>query len=169
MCSVCHVATSKNLSISHTCCRRRKSKQWTWKSPDGKVKKEIDYILIKRSIALNSDVIQKVNTGSDHSLIWKAQSQLGSSHRKDELQIKLQSRSEKKPKTKIKTWMKWPNGSTRPSWNVHTKQQEETARTRRKSSKTIELQKKTRDKAEKQQTARKKIEYTELCKTIGRP
>ena len=41
-----------------------------WRSPNGLVKNEIDYILTnKKSIVKNVKVIQRVNVGSDHRLV----------------------------------------------------------------------------------------------------
>ena len=63
-------ATSENLTISNTCFKKRKSRKWTWRSPNGLVKNEIDYILTnKKSIVKNVEVIQRVNVGSDHRLV----------------------------------------------------------------------------------------------------
>ena len=63
-------ATSENLTISNTCFKKRKSKKWTWRGPNGLVKNEIDYILTnKKSTVKDVDVIQRVNIGSDHRLV----------------------------------------------------------------------------------------------------
>ena len=63
-------ATSERLTISNTCFKKRQSRKWTWKSPNGLVKNEIDYLLTnKKSLVENVEVIQRVNVGSDHRLI----------------------------------------------------------------------------------------------------
>ena len=63
-------ATSENSTISNTYFKKRKSRKWTWRSPNRLVKNEIDYILInKKSIVKNVEVIQRVNVGSDHRLV----------------------------------------------------------------------------------------------------
>lgn len=49
--------------------QKEKEKKLTWKIPDGKVKNEIDYMANKESIVFNTDVVQRVNIGSDHRLV----------------------------------------------------------------------------------------------------
>ena len=41
-------ATSENITISSTCFKKRKSKKWPWRSPNGPVKNYIDYILTNK-------------------------------------------------------------------------------------------------------------------------
>ena len=63
-------ATSANLTISNTCLKKRKSRKWTWRSPNGLAKIEIDYILTNKEIIVkNAEVIQKVNVRSDRRLV----------------------------------------------------------------------------------------------------
>ena len=46
------------------------SRNCTWRSPNGLVTNEIDYILTnKKSIVKNVEVTQRVNVGSDHRLV----------------------------------------------------------------------------------------------------
>lgn len=49
--------------------QKEKEKKLTWKIPYGKVKNEIDYMANKESIVFNTDVVQRVNIGSDHRLV----------------------------------------------------------------------------------------------------
>ncbi|XP_044760870.1 craniofacial development protein 2-like [Coccinella septempunctata] len=45
-------------------------RKWTWKSPDGKTKNEIDYILAdKQKICTDVSVLSRFDTGSDHRLV----------------------------------------------------------------------------------------------------
>ena len=63
-------ATSENLTIPNTCFKKRKSKKWTWRGPNGLVKNEIDYILTnKKSTVKDVDVIQRVKRWSYHQLV----------------------------------------------------------------------------------------------------
>ncbi|KAL3287522.1 hypothetical protein HHI36_001991 [Cryptolaemus montrouzieri] len=46
------------------------TRRWNWKSPDGKVKNEIDSIILnKREICYNVSVLNKFDTNSDHRLV----------------------------------------------------------------------------------------------------
>ena len=62
-------AASKNLKIANTHYKKRKSRKWTWRSPNGETKNEIDYILANKNIVQNVDVVQRVNIGSDHRMV----------------------------------------------------------------------------------------------------
>ena len=62
-------ATSKNLRIENTFFKKSKNRKWTWKSPNGAVMNEIDYILSNRNVVLNVEAIQRVNIGSDHRMV----------------------------------------------------------------------------------------------------
>ena len=61
--------TSEYLTISNTCFKKRKSRKWAWRSPNGLVE-NVYYILTNRkSIVKNVEVIQRLNVGSDHRLV----------------------------------------------------------------------------------------------------
>ena len=48
---------------------QKKSGRWTWRSPDGHTKNDIDYIVIdKPSMVTDVTVINRVNSGSDHRM-----------------------------------------------------------------------------------------------------
>ena len=50
--------------------QKKAGRRWTWKSPNGVTKTEIDYILTNRpDIVKDITVINQVNTGSDHRLV----------------------------------------------------------------------------------------------------
>lgn len=49
---------------------KNKNKKWTWKSPDGKTKNEIDFILTnKKAIVEDVSVLNKFEYNSDHRLV----------------------------------------------------------------------------------------------------
>ena len=59
--------TSKNFKIMNT---QQAGRRWTWRSPDGNTKNEIDYITTdKPSMVTDVTVINRVNIGSDHSMV----------------------------------------------------------------------------------------------------
>ncbi|XP_046856000.1 craniofacial development protein 2-like [Xenia sp. Carnegie-2017] len=63
-------AISNGLTIANTMFKKPAKRKWTWRSPNGEVKNEIDYILVnKKEIMLNIEVINTVNIGSDHRMI----------------------------------------------------------------------------------------------------
>ena len=50
--------------------QKKAGRRWTWKSPNGVTKTEIDYILTNRpDIVTDVTVINQVNIGSDHRLV----------------------------------------------------------------------------------------------------
>src|SRR5277367_5522719 len=63
-------ATSRKLYIANSKFPKKSSRKWTWKSPDGSVKNEIDFIMTNRSNTIEDlTVLNRVNTGSDHRLV----------------------------------------------------------------------------------------------------
>lgn len=56
----------------HPFSKKKKTKRkWTWQSPDGVIKNEINYIICnQRSICRDVSVINKLHTGSDHRLFY---------------------------------------------------------------------------------------------------
>ncbi len=47
--------------------QKKAGRRWTWRSPDGNTKNEIDYIMTdKPSMVTDVTVINRVNIGSDH-------------------------------------------------------------------------------------------------------
>ena len=62
-------ATYKNLKIVNTFFNK-KPQRWTWKSPGGRTKNEIDYFLTDTTNKIKDiNAINKVNVGSDHRLV----------------------------------------------------------------------------------------------------
>ena len=63
-------ATSNNFKIMNTQFQKKAGRRWTWRSPDGNTKNEIDYIMTdKPSMVTDVTVINRVNIGSDHSMV----------------------------------------------------------------------------------------------------
>ena len=63
-------ATSKNFKIMNTKFQKKAGRRWTWRSPDGNTKNEIDYIMTdKPSMVTDVTVINRVNIGSDHRMV----------------------------------------------------------------------------------------------------
>ena len=63
-------AASRKLYIGNSKYKKRDTRKWTWKSPDGYVKNEIDFIMTnKESTIEDLTVVSRVNTGSDHRLV----------------------------------------------------------------------------------------------------
>ena len=62
-------ATSKNFKIMNTQFQKKAGMRWTWRSPDGHTKNEIDYIMTdKPSMVTDVTVINRVNIGSEHRM-----------------------------------------------------------------------------------------------------
>ena len=63
-------ATSNNLKIMNTQFPKKAGRRWTWRSPDGNTKNEIDYIMTdKPSMVTDVTVPNRVNIGSDHRMV----------------------------------------------------------------------------------------------------
>ncbi|ELT97455.1 hypothetical protein CAPTEDRAFT_193412 [Capitella teleta] len=178
-------ATSKNLKITNTYFEKKSSRKWTWRSPNGETKNQIDFIMTnKKDIILNTEVIQRLNTGSDHRLV---RSTIRTNHRlerskmvrrpapkinieklmenKEEFQLELRNRFEILAATQ--------GGIEEESEKVCTTIQEcaksvggiDNSRKREKlKTDTKEMLKKRREM--KRDTNRNEIEYAEISKTI---
>ena len=63
-------AASRKLYIGNSKYKKRDNRKWTWKSPDGNVKNEIDFIMTDNENTIEDlTVVNRVNTGSDHRLV----------------------------------------------------------------------------------------------------
>lgn len=61
---------NENLYCMNTFFKKPIQRKWTWRSPSGNVKNEIDYILTnKREICTDVSVLSKFDTGSDHRMV----------------------------------------------------------------------------------------------------
>jgi len=178
-------ATSKNLRIENTFFKKSKNRKWTWKSPNGLVKNEIDYILSNRNVVKNVETIQRVNIGSDHRMVRskiRLDTKLERSRmvrsgkpkinlealtsRAEEFQLKLQNRFESLETDGDVEEMAGNITSAIQECALETAGKETSHRREKLKPKTKELLKKRREMAGKDQSAREKIEYSELCKTI---
>lgn len=62
--------TAENLYCMNTFFKKPIQRKWTWKSPDGKTKNEIDFILTnKKKYCTDVTVLNRFDTGSDHRLV----------------------------------------------------------------------------------------------------
>ncbi|XP_072018244.1 craniofacial development protein 2-like [Amphiura filiformis] len=63
-------ATQQNLVIANTFFKKKENRYWTWESPGGKIRNQIDFVLSsQRGILQNCEVITNVDIGSDHRMI----------------------------------------------------------------------------------------------------
>ena len=63
-------AERHKFKIMNTFFKKRLNRRWTWISPNGATKNEIDYIMTDRpDIFLDVSVINSLNTGSDHRMV----------------------------------------------------------------------------------------------------
>ena len=64
---------SKNLKIMNTQFLKKEGRRWTWRSPDGHTRNEIDYIMTdKPSMVTDVTVINRINIGGDHRMVMGA-------------------------------------------------------------------------------------------------
>ena len=62
--------TSKDYKIMNTLFQKKIERRWTWRSPDGKTKNEIDYVVTdKPNMITDVRVINRINIGSDHRML----------------------------------------------------------------------------------------------------
>ena len=63
-------ATSKNFKIMNIHFQKKSGRSWTWRSPDGHTKNEINYVITdKPSMVTDVTVIYRINIGSDHMMV----------------------------------------------------------------------------------------------------
>ncbi|XP_073980223.1 uncharacterized protein [Rhodnius prolixus] len=63
-------AEANNLAIMNTFFKKDPERKWTWISPDGNTKNEIDYVIVNRKeIVIDVDTEDNINIGSDHKAI----------------------------------------------------------------------------------------------------
>ncbi|KAL0870816.1 hypothetical protein ABMA27_005741 [Loxostege sticticalis] len=67
---ITNFALENNLTVLNTVFKKNKKNMWTWISPDGKTKNEIDFIMTNRNRHFNNfSVINKLNFNTNHRLI----------------------------------------------------------------------------------------------------
>ena len=63
-------AEKYNMRVMNSFFQKRAGRKWTWRSPNGTTKNEIDFVLADESNSVsNVTVINKVNIGSDHRMV----------------------------------------------------------------------------------------------------
>ena len=63
-------AEEKGLYIANSFFKKNKNRYWTWESPNGEYKNQIDYIMCsEKSTVEDCEVIPKVDIGSDHRMV----------------------------------------------------------------------------------------------------
>ena len=63
-------ATSNNFKIMNTQFQKKAGRRWTWRSPDGHTRNEIDYIMTDKPSMVNDvTVFNRINIGSDHRMV----------------------------------------------------------------------------------------------------
>ena len=68
--SLINFAVRHQLKIMNTMFKKSPNRRWTWISPNGHTKNEIDFILTNRPHTFTDvSVINSLNTGSDHRMV----------------------------------------------------------------------------------------------------
>ena len=68
--SLINFAVRHQLKIMNTVFKKSANRRWTWISPNGHTKNEIDFILTNRPHTFTDvSVINSLNTGSDHRMV----------------------------------------------------------------------------------------------------
>ncbi|XP_063957603.1 craniofacial development protein 2-like [Lytechinus pictus] len=63
-------ALSRGLEVMTSFFKKKEHRKWTWQSPNGTTRNEIDFILTNRpDIVKDVSVLNRFNTGSDHSKV----------------------------------------------------------------------------------------------------
>ena len=91
-------AAENRLFITNTLFEKQTSRYWTWESPGGIYKNQIDFILTTdKTIFQNTEILTQVDIGSDHRLLRgkikmnKKLTRLKKIHRKKALKINIQN------------------------------------------------------------------------------
>lgn len=179
-------ATLEKYKIMNTMFQKKEKRRWTWKSPNGTTKNEIDYILTnKPDIITDVTVINRVNIGSDHRMVMssvrldtkqerrklvnKKQTKVDTTQillRRQEFQIELKNRFKA-----LQVTDDLDSENEKLSEIIQqsaTEVAKETIKPEksRLSSPTRALMKKRRQMSNKTVNTRMRVEYAEICKTI---
>ena len=180
------IAKSKNLKIGNTFYRKRKIRKWTWISPNGQTRHEIDYILAnKKNMIQNVNVIKRVNIGSDQRMVRskiKMNARLermkmirpkgvkvninSLKQKENEFQLKLQNRFEALQEEDSVEEMALNITKTIKECAMETAGKEERRREEKLKQETKELLKERRAMAKKDLNDQERREYNKLCQTI---
>ncbi|XP_041472578.1 uncharacterized protein LOC121421843 [Lytechinus variegatus] len=175
-------ASSRGLKVMNSFFKKKEYRKWTWQSPNGTTRNEIDFILTNRpDIITDVSVLNRFNTGSDHRLVrakMHVNFKLERSklirknaslnvdklkHRKDEFQLQLRNRFQV-----LQDEVNQEDINDIYNKFSHTVQ---TCALKRENQTTDKITKETLDLMGKRRqmkvsTQKDSIEYTELCKTI---
>ncbi|XP_072033242.1 uncharacterized protein [Amphiura filiformis] len=180
-------AISNKLKIMNTFFKKSASRRWTWRSPNGKTKNEIDFILTNKPNTIHDvKVLNKVNTGSDHRMLLckmkidtrlERQKLLRPKHRKADLE-NLKTKKEEfqlELKNRFQT-LQEQEDTDLDSWNDQLVDiiQESALKVagRARKEKESKISDSTKQLLEKRRNMKRdgigiqNIEYTETCKTI---
>uniref|UniRef100_A0A3P9KP93 Endonuclease/exonuclease/phosphatase domain-containing protein n=1 Tax=Oryzias latipes TaxID=8090 RepID=A0A3P9KP93_ORYLA len=178
-------AKSKGLKIGNTFYRKRKIRKWTWISPNGETRNEIDYILANKNMIQNVNVIKRVNIGSDHRMVRskiKMNTRLERmkmmrpkgvkvnintlKQKENEFQLKLQNRFEALQEEESLEEMALNITKTIKDCAMETAGKEERRGEEKLKQETKELLKERRAMAKKDLNDQDRREYNKLCQTI---
>ncbi|GFO10588.1 endonuclease-reverse transcriptase [Plakobranchus ocellatus] len=63
-------AEEGNLTITNRLFKKQEKRMWTWESPDGTTRNQIDFIVTsEKNISKDCGVITKINISSDHRMV----------------------------------------------------------------------------------------------------
>ena len=168
-----------NLYIMNTFFQKNPNRKWTWESPNGTTKNEIDYILTSRKDTVRDvSVLNKFRTGSDHRLV-RAKIQLNVKLERRKLLrnpisrlLDINKLAEKQEefqavlKDRISGMQEDPKHHL---MEIISNTAKEVGGTR-KFGKNTKLSEQTKDmlklRREMKSSGRSRVEYVELCKTI---
>ena len=180
-------ATAHGFKIMNTYYKKKKNRRWTWRSPNFETFNEIDYVLVdKNNILKNFEVINKVNVDSDNRMI-RCKVQIDSKQERkrlfhskpeplrvckqivNEFKIDLQNRyaaleEQQDDSNNSISLNDMNNNITEPLIGAGKKWKSSTKRNSKFSEETKNFMEKIRNL--KTQTAKEKIEATELNKLI---
>ena len=178
-------ATSKNLKIANTHYKKRKSRKWTWRSPNGETKNEIDYILANKNIVQNVDVIQRVNIGSDHRMVrstikMNVKLERQKMMRAKTIKVNIEALMQKENEFQLNLQNQFEMLSNKEEIDEMVQSFTETIKKcalkvagkqgknhdEKLKPETKELLKERRKMSSRDLNTREKVEYSELCKTI---
>eukprot|EP00794_Sanderia_malayensis_P002426 gene2426-2793_t len=173
-----------NKNIKDRVVQKRKIRKWTWRSPNGETRNEINYILANKNMIQNVNVIKRVNIGSDHRMVRsriKMNTRLermkmmrpkgvkvnmnALKQKENEFQVKLQNRFETLQEDSLEE-MALNIAKTIKECAMETAGKEKRQREEKLKPETKELLKERRAMAKKDLNDRERTEYNKLCQTI---
>lgn len=78
-----------NLTLLNSMFRKKPKNKWTWMSPDGKTRNEIDYIITnKASTFSDTGIVQNLNFNTNHRMVRSCLNESGTKKNQDQKQFK---------------------------------------------------------------------------------